>query len=85
MKALYQRPYGKLQSLEIPEWKCEHIAMDFVIGLPKLRRGSTAIWVVIDHLTKYAHFISITSDHDSKFISRFWTSLQKELGHEIKL
>lgn len=59
MKALHQRPYGKLKPLEIPEWKWDHIAMDFVTALPKSQRGNTAIWVIVDRLTKSAHFIPI--------------------------
>ncbi|KAL5540682.1 hypothetical protein UlMin_043334 [Ulmus minor] len=59
IKAEHQRPAGELQSLEIPEWKWEQIAMDFVVGLPKTTKGHDSIWVIIDRLTKSAHFISV--------------------------
>ncbi|KAI3759008.1 hypothetical protein L6452_06581 [Arctium lappa] len=48
---------GILQSLEIPEWKWEHITMDFVTKLPKTLRGHDTICVVVDRLTKSAHFL----------------------------
>ncbi|KAI3696894.1 hypothetical protein L6452_29499 [Arctium lappa] len=57
VKAEHQRPYGSLQSLEIPEWKWEHITMDFVTKLPKTLRGHDTIWVIVDRLTKSAHFL----------------------------
>ncbi|KAJ9535172.1 hypothetical protein OSB04_un001749 [Centaurea solstitialis] len=43
-----KRPYGKLQPLEIPEWKWEHMTMDLVTGLPQMLRKHDAIWVVVD-------------------------------------
>jgi hypothetical protein len=57
VKAEHKRPVGLLKPLEIPEWKWENIAMDFVVGLPRSPRGKDAIWVVIDRLTKVALFI----------------------------
>ena len=59
VKAELQRPSGLLQPLEIPEWKWEHLAMDFVVGLPRTKANHDAIWVVIDRLTKSAHFLPI--------------------------
>ena len=59
VKAEHQRPSGLIQPLEIPEWKWEHIAMDFVVGLPRTRANHDAIWVIIDRLTKSAHFLPI--------------------------
>ena len=57
MKAEHQRPAGSLQPLSIPEWKWEHITMDFVTGLPRTLGGNNAIWVIVDRLTKSAHFL----------------------------
>ncbi|GAU34562.1 hypothetical protein TSUD_29080 [Trifolium subterraneum] len=58
-KIEHQKPSGLLQPLFIPEWKWDSIAMDFVGGLPKTARGNEVIWVVVDRLTKSAHFIAI--------------------------
>jgi hypothetical protein len=112
VKAEHHRPAGPLQPLSIPEWKWDQIAMDFVVGLPKAPGGQDSIWVVIDRLTKSAHFIpfhiidpvpklaemyirdivrlhgvpvSIVSDRDSKFTSRFWKCLQDELGTKLNI
>lgn len=59
MKAEHQRPSALLKPLEIPERKWGHIAMDFVIGLPRTKSNHDAVWVIIDRLTKSAHFLPI--------------------------
>ncbi|KAL5562387.1 hypothetical protein UlMin_032134 [Ulmus minor] len=59
IKAEHQRPAGVLQPIEIPEWKWEQISMDFVVGLPKTNNGHDAVWVIVDRLTKSAHFLPI--------------------------
>ncbi|GJU30702.1 putative reverse transcriptase domain-containing protein [Tanacetum coccineum] len=98
VKAEHQRPSGLLQQPEIPEWKWKRIAIDFVTKLPRTSSGHDTIWVIVDRLTKSAHFlpmredykmdrlarlylneifarhgvpISIISDRDSRFTSRF--------------
>ncbi|KAA0031865.1 pol protein [Cucumis melo var. makuwa] len=57
VKAPRQKPAGLLQPLSVPEWKWENVSMDFITGLPRTLRGFTVIWVVVDTLTKSAHFI----------------------------
>lgn len=59
VKAEHQVPTGKLQPLSIPVWKWENITMDFVLGLPRTLRKHDAVWVIIDRLTKSAHFLPI--------------------------
>ena len=59
VKAEHQRPARTLQPLEIPEWKWEQITMDFVSGLPRSPTNHDSIWVIVDRLTKTAHFIPI--------------------------
>jgi hypothetical protein len=58
VKAEHQKPYGSLKQLQIPEWKWEHITMDFVTKLPRTQKGNDMIWVVVDRLTKSAHFLA---------------------------
>ncbi|GJU37621.1 putative reverse transcriptase domain-containing protein [Tanacetum coccineum] len=57
VKAEHQKPSGLLVQPEIPEWKWEKITMDFVTKLPKTTNGYDTIWVIVDHLTKFAHFL----------------------------
>ena len=112
VKVERQKPSGLLQPLPIPEWKWEHITMDFVFKLPPTTQRHDGIWVVVDRLTKSAHFlpirekfspqklaelfmnhivslhgvpVSIISDRDPRFTSRFWKGLMKELGVKLNL
>ena len=66
VKASHLRPAGTLQSLNIPEWKWEDISMDFIVGLPQTPNGYESIWVVVDRLTKSAHFISVNTRYSAK-------------------
>ncbi|KAF8105834.1 hypothetical protein N665_0154s0004 [Sinapis alba] len=44
---------------QVPKWKWDHITMDFVIGFPTTRKKKDAVWVIVDRLTKSAHFLAI--------------------------
>nr|GFA95136.1 putative reverse transcriptase domain-containing protein [Tanacetum cinerariifolium] len=59
VKAKHQKPSSLLQQPEIPEWKWENITMDFVSGYPRTPSGYDSIWVIVDRLTKSAHFLPI--------------------------
>eukprot|EP00253_Pinus_taeda_P022056 PITA_22056 len=63
IKAEHQHPACLLQPLPIPEWKWETISMDFVIGLPKSKKNNDSIMVVVDKLSKSAHFIPVQSTY----------------------
>ncbi|KAJ9544252.1 hypothetical protein OSB04_023959 [Centaurea solstitialis] len=69
VKAEHQMPHGKLQPLETPKWKWEHVTMDLVIGLPRMIRKHDAIWVVVDTLTKSAHLIAIREASSSEVLA----------------
>ncbi|GJS78021.1 putative reverse transcriptase domain-containing protein [Tanacetum coccineum] len=109
---LRDRPSGLLQQPEIPVWKWEGIVMDFMTKLPRTSSWHDTIWVIVERLTKSAHFlpmredykmdrlprlylneivarhcvpISIISDRDSRFTSRFWQSMQEALGTRLDM
>ena len=72
VKAEHLRPGGLLQPLEVPTWKWEDVTMDFVSGLPKTRYGFDNIWVIIDRLTKTAHFYPIKTSYTPERLSKMY-------------
>jgi hypothetical protein len=64
VKAEHQRPAGLLQPLEIPTWKWDDISMDFIVGLPRTQKGNDSIWVIVDRLTKVAHFLPVKANYN---------------------
>nr|GEU30106.1 retrotransposon protein, putative, Ty3-gypsy subclass [Tanacetum cinerariifolium] len=62
VKIEHQRISGLLQPFDIPVWKWDEISMDFVTGLPRTQKKNDAIWLVVDRLTKSAHFLPIRKD-----------------------
>jgi hypothetical protein len=63
VKAEHQQPAGLLQPLQVHEWKWEEVAMDFIVGLPRTQSGYDSIWVIVDRLTKVAHFIPVKTTY----------------------
>jgi hypothetical protein len=59
MKASHLKLAGVLQPLSIPMWKWDEISMDFIVGLTLTARKKDSIWVIVDRLTKTAHFIAV--------------------------
>jgi hypothetical protein len=59
IKADYMKPGGLSQPLTIPEWTSDDISMDFIVGLPLMARKFDSIWVIVDRLSKSAHFIPV--------------------------
>ena len=59
VKAEHQKPARLLQPLKVTEWKWEHVTMDFVFHLQRTPRGHDAVWVIVDQLTKSAHFLAL--------------------------
>ncbi|CAA0837975.1 Unknown protein, partial [Striga hermonthica] len=110
VKAEHQSPIGLLRPPPIPKWKWEELSMDFITVLPRSSEHHDAIWVMVDRLTKVAHFlpvsmnmsldklaeiytrgivrlhgvpVTIVSDKDPRFTSRFWQSLHKAMGTRL--
>ncbi|GJY70626.1 putative reverse transcriptase domain-containing protein [Tanacetum coccineum] len=72
VKAEHQKASGLLQQLEIPEWKCENIIMDFIVKLPRTSSGHDAIWVIVNRLTKSAHFQASHEDFKTEKLARLY-------------
>ncbi|GJT52069.1 putative reverse transcriptase domain-containing protein, partial [Tanacetum coccineum] len=83
VKAEHQRPSGLLQQPEIPEWKWDKITMDLITKLPRSRSGHDAIWVIVDRLTKSAHFLAIREDFSTEKLARLY--IDRALGTRLDL
>jgi hypothetical protein len=66
IKASHLKVAGTFQPLPIPSWKWEDICMDFIVGLPNTSRHHDSIWVIVDRLTKTAHFLPVHSTHKTE-------------------
>jgi hypothetical protein len=78
VKADHLRTIRNLQRLSVPKWKWEDICMDFIMGLPHTSRGHDSIWLIMDRLTKSAHFIPI----GTRYRARQYTELY--IAHIIR-
>jgi hypothetical protein len=74
VKAEHQRPAGLLQPLKIPEWKWEEFRMDFIVGLPHTQAGYDSVWVLVDRLTKVAHFIPVKTTYSGAKLAELYMS-----------
>ncbi|GKD92817.1 putative reverse transcriptase domain-containing protein [Tanacetum coccineum] len=72
VKAEHQKPSGLLQQPKIPEWKWENVTMDFIMKLPRTSSRHDAIWVIVDRLTKSAHFLAIREDYKTERLVRLY-------------
>ncbi|WVZ70066.1 hypothetical protein U9M48_018766 [Paspalum notatum var. saurae] len=72
IKAEKQRPAGLLKPLDIPMWKWEKISMDFIVGLSRTPKGNDSIWVIVDRLTKSAHFIPVKATHNAPRLAELY-------------
>ena len=59
VKAEHHKPAGLHQPLEVGEWKWEHVTMDFVTHFPRTTQRHDAIWVIVDLLMKFVHFLAV--------------------------
>ena len=74
VKAERQKPSGLQQPLQIPVWKWDHITMDFVYSLPRIRDGHDGIWVIVDRLTKSAHFLPVRKTYKLEKLAELYVS-----------
>jgi hypothetical protein len=74
VKADHMKLMGLLQPLSIPTWKWEDISMDFIVGLPLIGHKFNSIWVIVDRLTKSAHFIPVHTRYRAEKYAKLYIS-----------
>nr|GEU99930.1 hypothetical protein [Tanacetum cinerariifolium] len=85
VKIEYPKPSGLLVQLEIPQWKWENITMDFVTKLPRTAAGQDTIWVIVDRLTKSAHFLPMREDDTLKKLTRQYLKVVSKHGVPVSI
>ncbi|GJY80058.1 putative reverse transcriptase domain-containing protein [Tanacetum coccineum] len=70
VKTEYQKPSSLLVQPVIPVWKGENITMDFITKLPRTSTGQDTIWVIVDRLTKSAHFLPMKENDSMEKLTR---------------
>ncbi|GJV68828.1 putative reverse transcriptase domain-containing protein [Tanacetum coccineum] len=82
VKAEHQKPPGLLVQPAIPEWKWDNTTMDFITKLPKSSQGFDTIWVIVDRLTKSAHFLPIRENDPLDKLARLY--LNRIVARHVK-
>ena len=73
-----------LQSLSIPSQHWEQVSKDFITGLPKFK-GKSVIMVVVDKLTKYAHFCALSHPFKSNTVATVFMETFQKLHDNPKI
>ncbi|GKC89745.1 reverse transcriptase domain-containing protein [Tanacetum coccineum] len=71
-KAEHQKPFGLLLQPEIPQWKWDNITIDFITKLPRTSSGYDTIWVIVDSVTKSAHFLPMRENDPMDKLARMY-------------
>jgi hypothetical protein len=74
VKVEHERLATLLQPLKILEWKWEEIGINFIVGLPHTQAGYASIWVIMDRLTKVAHFIPVKMTYSGAKLAELYMS-----------
>jgi len=72
VKYEHQKLGGLTKRLEIPEWKWEHITMDFGVGLRQTMKKYDAVWLIVAKLTKFARLIPVMTTYFSEQLARIY-------------
>ncbi|GKB54566.1 putative reverse transcriptase domain-containing protein [Tanacetum coccineum] len=72
VKVEHQKPSGLLVQPKIPQWKWDNITIDFITKIPKTSSGYDTIWVIVDRLTKSAHFLPMKETHSMERLTRLY-------------
>nr|GEV47040.1 putative reverse transcriptase domain-containing protein [Tanacetum cinerariifolium] len=75
VKAEHQRPSRLLVQPAIPECMWDNITIDFITKLPKSPQGFDTIWVIVDRLTKSAHFLPIMKNDPLDKLARLYLNM----------
>ncbi|XP_070046629.1 uncharacterized protein [Nicotiana tomentosiformis] len=70
VKYEHYRQGSLLHRLDIPKWKWERVTIDFVVRLPQTLKKFNTVWVIVDRLTKSAHFIKIVTTYSSEHLAQ---------------
>jgi len=86
VKAEHKSPSGLLQGLPLPEWKWDMVTMDFVTGLPRTASKQDAIWVIVDRLTKSAHFLAVNKkDTADRLAQKYMDEIVRRHGVPVSI
>lgn len=72
VKASHLKVAGTLQPLPIPSWKYEDMSMNLIVGLPNTSQKHDSIWVIVDRLTKMAHFLPIQTNYSTQKYAKLY-------------
>jgi hypothetical protein len=70
VKIEHQKLAGLL--LAIPVWRWEDISIDIMAGLPRTPRGNDSVWVIVDRLTKVAHFVPVKTRYTTEKLAELY-------------